>query len=207
MTVNIGYDFEFLEHEVLTHGADGRPRKVMTIEPISIGLKVYRGGPSYYAVFRDAPWAEISRSPFLMEHVVPKLPRLRGQFEFDVDASAQLIDPSHPDVKPHRQIAAEVSAFLLDAFNESPRLELWADYCAFDHVSLAWLWGTMIDLPSHVPMRTNDLMQLAASCGVAEQHLPHQDPRTVHHSGHDAAHGEVVFNHIFDTLNQKAESK
>lgn len=39
-------------------------------------------------------------------------------------------------------------------------MELWADYCAYDHVVLCWVFGLMIELPSYFPMYTNDLEQL-----------------------------------------------
>ena len=52
---------------------------------------------------------------------------------------------AHPDfgcVKSHDLIAAEVREFILAV----PEPELWADYCAYDHVALCQLYGRMIDL-------------------------------------------------------------
>lgn len=197
--VDVFYDFEFLEHEV-TLWSEDQSRKVMTIEPISIGIKVRRG-PSYYAVFRDAPWADVARSPFLMEQVVPKLPQFSSQQLLDAAPGNWLFDLGHRDVKPREQIAVEVSSLLLAAYRSAPafafpHLRLWADYGAFDHVSLAWLWGPMKDLPPHVPMFTNDLQQYADSVGVAESEFPKQDPATAHHAGYDAAHDEIVFDFL-----------
>jgi hypothetical protein len=199
VTVNIGYDFEFLEHEVTTRtsAAGNSERQVMTIEPISIGMSA-PWGDSYYAVFRDAPWFEISRSAFLMEHVVPKLPPLRA-----INSGDWLIDLDHPDVKTRDQIASEVYEFLRGALRHAPaftfpRLSLWADYGAFDHVSLAWLWGTMMQLPPDVPMFTHDLMQYADDLGVSESAFPAQNPATLHHAGHDSAHNLVVLDFLKD---------
>lgn len=42
-------------------------------------------------------------------------------------------------------------------------VQLWADYCAYDHVVFAWIFGRMMDLPSYMPMYTNDLQQLSDS--------------------------------------------
>jgi hypothetical protein len=38
-------------------------------------------------------------------------------------------------------------------------VELWADYAAYDHVVLAQLFGTMMNLPAHIPMWTHDFQQ------------------------------------------------
>jgi hypothetical protein len=73
-------------------------------------------------------------------------------------------DKGHCDyasVKPRSVIADEVSDFI----RRYPGTELWADYCAYDHVVLCQLWGTMMNLPEGVPMWTNDLRQVAARCG------------------------------------------
>lgn len=123
-----------------------------TIDLISIGM-VAEDGREYYAVVADAPWKRIREHEWLMANVVPYLPR----------------DPESPQAKLRKDIAREVAEFLL-AGDGKP--ELWAYYGAYDHVVLCQLFGAMIDLPSGVPMWTNDLKQEAARLGNPE--LPKQ---------------------------------
>jgi hypothetical protein len=134
----ICYDTEFLE--------DGK-----TIDLLSIGM-VRDDGAEYYAVVDDGRL--ISRAyehEWLAANVLPSLPvKLTGLgawWEWD---------KSHPDfgfVKSREAIAAEVREFILAV----PVPELWADYCAYDHVALCQLFGRMIDLPEGIPMFTHDL--------------------------------------------------
>ncbi|WP_032380972.1 3'-5' exoribonuclease domain-containing protein [Rhodococcoides fascians] len=159
------YDTEFLE--------DGR-----TIELISIGI-VAEDGREYYAENLDADYDRINRHQWLADNVVPQL-----------------------DLKqygtPKYWIAQEVQLFLAPLAEistpEGPRIhvrggpELWAWYGAYDHIALAQLFGTMLDLPDFVPMWTNDLRQ--------EQHrlgnpvLPKQ-PAGLHNALADARHLKV----------------
>lgn len=104
-----------------------------TIDLISIGI-VAEDGREYYAVNEDANWARIRKHPWLMENVFPQL-------------------PFSGDWKPKTQIRDEVAAFLL---HDGPP-ELWAWFSAYDHVALAQLFGTMMDLPEGIPMYTHDL--------------------------------------------------
>lgn len=201
MPTNVFYNFEYIEHQVSIQTED-RVRRVMTIEPISVGFKI-KGGESYYAVFRDAPWFEIAQTPWLMEHVVPKLPQFTNQNMLDAAPGNWLIDMNHPDVKPRGQIAVEVAAFLMEAGKRSKRfafpfVRLWANYSAFDHVCLTRLWGRRIDVPDHVPPRTYDLLQLAEQVGRPDSTFPQQDPTTRHHAESDARHCEVVFDSLMD---------
>lgn len=107
-----------------------------TIDLISIGI-VAEDGREYYAVNRSADWLRIKRHSWLMDNVVQHLPN-SGTW------------------KPKRQIAQEVKDFLL----ASTPPELWAWFCAYDHVVLAQLFGPMIDLPEGIPMYTHDLRAL-----------------------------------------------
>ncbi len=104
-----------------------------TIDLISIGI-VAEDGREYYAVSEDMPVDRIRKHEWLMKNVFPHL-------------------PFSGDWKPKEQIAAEVKEFLL----ASTAPELWAWYCAYDHVVLAQLFGPMIDLPEGIPMYTHDL--------------------------------------------------
>lgn len=164
------YDTEFLE--------DGR-----TIDLISIGI-VAEDGREYYAVNDEATSGRlerrIRRHDWLMANVVPSLPKPYGDWNNHMPKS-WLFDYNSPLVKPYTRIADEVREFLLGA--DSP--ELWADYGAYDHVALCWLWGPMIELPSGLPMFTNDIQQEARRLGVTD--LPQQD-EGLHNALADARH-------------------
>lgn len=167
------YDTEFLE--------DGS-----TIELISIGI-VADDGREYYAVNRDAPWKRIAKNEWLVENVVPPLPKLHGDARLHRGRKGPLgiVDWHHPDFKSKSQIADEVGAFLLAG--DSPP-ELWAYYAAYDHVALAQLFGRMLDLPDGVPMYTHDLMQELDRVGAVPPaqesglHNALADARWVHRS-------------------------
>jgi hypothetical protein len=155
--VRYWYDTEFLE--------DGR-----TIDLISIGI-VAEDGREYYAANSDMPDDRIRQHVWLRDNVWPHLPlrghkeglrTVNGRVEVHLAELGQL-DTSDTAVKPRWVIANEVRDFLLTAGPAGPEVqpELWAWYCAYDHVVLAQLWGPMIRLPKGIPMWTNDLRSLA----------------------------------------------
>src|SRR5690606_35101455 len=130
----IDYDLEFLE--------DSR-----TIELISIGM-VCDDGREYYAVNRDMPVRKIRKHKWLMENVVPGLPKGHGDMRNSM-SKRWLFHYGDHRVKRRERIADEVMDFIRAA---GPDVKLWANYGAYDHVCLAHLWGRMIDLPEGVPM-------------------------------------------------------
>jgi len=140
------YDTEFLE--------DGK-----TIELISIGI-VCEDGREYYAVNVEAPWRRVTEHEWLTANVVPHLPRAYQDLP-DCLTGRWGIDFGHPDFKSRDLISAEIEAFL------TGDVELWADYCAYDHVVLAQMWGPMVGLPDNIPMHTNDIQTFAAMNGVS----------------------------------------
>jgi hypothetical protein len=150
------YDTEFIE--------DG-----LTIDLISIGI-VAEDGREYYAVNRDAPWKRIAKHGWLMENVVPTLPRLHGDerlHRWILSRAGRrhnpcMLDFAHPHMRDRQRIAREVTDFILPprtVGSKASDVELWADYCAYDHVVLCQLFGTMMDLPEGMPMWTHDLEQ------------------------------------------------
>lgn len=152
------YDTEFLE--------DGEG-----IGLISVGI-VAEDGREYYAVNQDFPLVEVLVSEWLTQNVVPSLPIRISHRDIEGRPNQLDWDQTHPDfeaVKRHKVIAEEVRGFLLAAGTP----ELWADYGAYDHVVLCWLWGSMMDLPAGIPMYTNDIQQEAHRLGVVD--LPQQD--------------------------------
>jgi hypothetical protein len=146
------YDTEFLERG---------PEHPISF--ISIGM-VADDGRELYAIDWDAPLEAIRQHDWLMENVVPSLP-LRLVESPGLRRTMLAWDVKHPDwprVMPRKMIAMAVAEFL-NAGEEAA--ELWGWYSAYDHVALAQLFGTMVDLPPCVPMWTNDLRQEAARVG------------------------------------------
>lgn len=180
------YDSEFLE--------DGS-----TIELISLAVAA-EDGREYYAINGDfrwnrvasrrwyAPWKWDVHQQWLLDNVVPSLPKIHGDARNQVgNGPLALLDRWDSRVKPHAVIAREVRDFILGdpSDDQLPYVELWADYGAYDHVVLCQLWGRMIDLPEGMPMWTHDLQQLrAAKPDVA---LP-PDPNDAHNALADARH-------------------
>lgn len=181
--MKIYYDTEFLE--------DGR-----TIDLISIGMCT-EDGRSYYAVSTDLPLRRIRRHTWLMENVVPGLPQVSGDARNRHAAgdALDLLDWGSPDIKRTRFIRDEVRRFIAD----TPDPELWAYYAAYDHVVLAQLYGPMSDLPTEIPMWTNDLQQEARRLGVTE--LPAQTDG--HHNAlADARHNMAVGRYLEQVANR-----
>jgi hypothetical protein len=154
------YDCEFLE--------DGS-----TIELVSIGI-VCEDGCEYYAVSSEFDQNRIKADEWLVGNVWRYLPREHdedgvsqwGKLHPDLDN--EWIDLDDRDVKPRAVIAREVAEFILGpkpddqtwpAVRADP-IQLWADYCAYDHVALAQLYGKMLDLPPGMPMWTHDIQTL-----------------------------------------------
>jgi hypothetical protein len=141
-----------------------------TIDFISIGI-VREDGKEYYAVNLDADWDRVKAHPWLMENVVSQLP-----------------DLSRPEWKSKAKIRDEVAAFLLQ---DGPP-ELWAWFASYDHVVLAQLFGTMMDLPTGIPMYTHDLRSYVDWARVRS--LPNQ-AEGVHDALQDARHLKRMHDH------------
>jgi hypothetical protein len=164
------YDTEFLE--------DGQ-----TIELISIGI-VCQDGREYYAINRDAPWQRIQKDEWLMKNVMPSL----NVFTLEGSFNRYLTTPKE-------DIADQVNYFLTKW--STSNVELWADYAAYDHVALCQLWGRMIDLPTGIPMFTNDIQQEAARLGI-DRGLPDVPNAQGYPSGVMPTFGAVKHNALYD---------
>lgn len=171
--MDLFYDLEFLD--------DGRH-----IDLISIGM-VCDDGREYYAVNRDMPVRKIRKHKWLMENVVPSLPKGQGDRRNHMPKS-WLFDYANPVVKRRERIADDVADFIRAA---GPDVQLWANYGAYDHVCLAQLWGRMIDLPDGVPMWTADIQQERARLGLRWDELPQQEA-SEHNALADARHNQTV---------------
>jgi hypothetical protein len=145
----------------------------VTINFISIGI-VREDGVTYYAVNADADWDRIHENSWLMANVVQQL-------------------PPKATWKPKTVIADEVRAFLLG----SSRPELWAWFASYDHVVLSQLFGRMLDLPTGIPMFTNDLRSLIDLAGIRK--LPEQTVGN-HDALEDAKHLKVRFDYVAEQM-------
>ena len=167
--IKIFYDTEFVED---SYG----------IEPLSIGMAA-QGDDGHHLgelyLVRDLTRdlnpilrARAERNPFLVEHVLP-----------EVEAANNAGRST-----PISEIPGLVSGFIADAVTQAifnggmapraPRrrdVSLWAYYAAYDHVVLARLFGSMAQLPGHIPMYTHDLMQEMDRRGVRRDQLPAND--------------------------------
>lgn len=130
------YDWEFEE--------DGR-----TIVPISLGMvsednrELYIVNNSY---FRRWGAGLVDPSQWLIINVLNKItPEDRNAYGYNLHEFPEL-----------------VLNFISDSGKYSKRndIELWGHYAAYDHVCLAQLWGSMVNLPEPIPMFTNDDMTI-----------------------------------------------
>jgi len=127
-----------------------RPNKM---DLISIGI-VAEDGREYYAINKDADLGWIAnRNPWLKDNVIE-----------------QLYDDPHESWKPTSQIRRELKEFFSPHDDD---IELWAYYCAYDHVALMWIFGPMIDKPDHLPMYTHDIKVEAKRLNI-DTKLPRQ---------------------------------
>ena len=147
---------------------DGR-----TIELISIGV-VAEDGREYYAVSTEFP-AERAGT-WVRTHVLPKLP-----------------PPSSQQWRSRRQIRADLEEFF--RVDDDDRIELWAWVAAYDHVVLCQLWGSMPELPAHIPRFTRELRQFWEDRGSPP--LPAK-PKDSHDALVDARHNLARFRLIAD---------
>ncbi len=141
---------------------------------------VREDGREYYAVSSEFDEERALEHPWLPENVLVHLPYTDGGVRLDL---------AHPDVKSRAQIRQEISEFLHCA-----HVELWAYYSAYDHVALAQLFGTMMDLPKHVPMRTKDLADMIDRHN-AWNLMPRQEG-TQHNALDDARHVKVCYDFL-----------
>jgi hypothetical protein len=181
----IYYDTEFLETG-------------SSIDLISIGLVAETGEELYCVVADDDLMDRIARHPWLNKHVMPSLPVTINYDRFHIDGhgdhpvSSWKWDLDHadwPDVLPRSVIADKVRQFI----RSFPDPQLWAWYGAYDHVALCWLWGRMIDLPTGIPMWTNDIQQEAQRLG--DPRMPEQ-PAGEHNALEDARFNLVRHQHL-----------
>ena len=135
----------FLDTEFIEDG--------LTIDLISIGV-VTEAGEEFYAVSTEA--ALHRASPWVREHVLPKLPPYGSEAWMTREA-----------------IQARLYAFVDRAtcvrkdgnYSHHEVPEFWADHADYDWVALCQLFGTMMQLPNRWPKFCLDLKQLSVMKG------------------------------------------
>jgi hypothetical protein len=171
--VKVYHDWEFYE--------DGK-----RIYPLAVAM-CDESGRELYAVFEDIQhgklYDKIVKHHWLMNNVVPHLPLARKP-----DGESSWITlPSPPNVWPSargsfdldqasnrimskRMVRNAVRDFILGGRTEE--VELWGWYSAYDHVCMAQLFGTMMELPEGFPMLTRDLKQRQDRFQLPDEQLP-----------------------------------
>jgi hypothetical protein len=178
-TMKVWYDTEFWER------GPSHP-----IDLISIGM-IREDGEELYLINGDAPISEIAEQhPWLRDNVLRQLPLRLDPTGVAWTAKWDLDHPAAPAIWARDALADQVRRFLLDRLGP---LELWAWYGAYDHVVLAQLFGRMIDLPTGIPMWTNDLRQEVHRLGNPQ--MPEQ-PSGLHNALEDARHLRVMHEHL-----------
>lgn len=79
----------------------------------------------------------------------------------------------------------EIRDAILAFVDDDPQPEFWAYFASYDWVVFCWLFGRMVDLPSHFPMFCRDFKQTMADHGILRHELPKQ-PEDCHNALADA---------------------
>lgn len=109
----------------------------------------------------------------------------------------------HPN---YFQSCENIKGMLLDYLKptrEDP-VELWAWYADYDHVTLCWILGKMIDLPSGMPRWTRDIKQLAWHLGIDV--IPNELAKSetlIHNAKGDALWNRKIFKYLKTLAEQK----
>jgi hypothetical protein len=146
-----------------------------TIDLISIALAA-EDGREYYACSLEA---ELNRvSPWLREHVLPKLPpysdrawRTRRQIAEDIVIFTGGPSTPLPDSCFLVGDRADPLPTWYPTKDDDTKISFWGYYADYDWVVLCQLYGTMILLPSQFPKYCRDLKQLSVDVG-SPKHPP-----------------------------------
>lgn len=132
---------------------------------LSIGL-AHQDGSTYYAESSetDHALADDLEDTFLQDHVFPKL----GMW----------------NLKPHVQIASEITFFVNHHNRSDIKPEFWAWYASYDWYLLCRLFGGMLKMPDGWPQYVNDLKPLVKRYGNFE--IPKNEAQYEHNALDDA---------------------
>lgn len=171
--MRVFYDFELIER------GSGVP-----IQPVSAGF-VAEDGRELYVINAEC-LSNVMRHPWTSVNLVPSLPIQKDIGGFNFIVQWDMEHEHYQYVMALDTLAAQVRDFL----QETPKLELWAYYGAYDHVALAQLFGDMSELPFGIPMWTHELMQVIETRPHVQ--LPSK-PSVEHHALIDARWNRDAF--------------
>jgi len=136
------------------------------LELISIAL-VAEDGRELYLGNRNANVEYYAhQNPWLAENVIPHLP------PFQENGSDPFWRPPHEITEKILDLTTEKKD---GSATELIEPEFWGYFADYDWVLFCWLFGRMVDLPSHFPKFCRDLKQLAWHLNIPRRHFPPQD--------------------------------
>jgi hypothetical protein len=142
------------------------------------GRELYRINPESLSNVSKHAWLSVNVGPYLPIKAQP------GILSWD---------ETHPE---YLYVSMSLDGLIDDVrvfIQETPDVELWSYYGAYDHVVLCQLFGSMAELPAGVPMFTHDVQQLIEM--RPDVTLP-AEPWKIHHALDDARWTRDAFNAI-----------
>jgi hypothetical protein len=142
---------------------------------ISIGM-IREDGAKLYIINGEADLRLIYANDWLRENVLQHLPINQHKTGW--------WNVNHPDYQAVIFDEVERADAVHKFLTEHGKPELWAWYGSYDHVILAQMFGTMVDMPPDVPKYTNDLRQEVHRLG--NPRIPTQKSESEHNALADA---------------------
>lgn len=142
------------------------------IHLLSIGI-VADDGRELYLENGDFDWLMVPKDHWIQENVRPWLYR-----------------DDYAHVNTRGRIAQKVADFITSTQDN----ELFGYYSAYDHVVLAQLFGSMVDMPDGIPWYTNDLNSDLVRYGMESHRIPQDGVQ--HHALSDARWNRKVWSTI-----------
>lgn len=178
------YDTEFLE--------DGK-----TIDLLSFGMVCDTSTNEFYHVNRDADWKAAFDHDWIRSNVLDSIAHevhvpSRSDREAGRKIEIELTEP-YPVAITKKSMAQELVNYVETNLPENSVPEFWAYYGSYDHVAMAQIFGTMMELPAFFPMYTMDIKQLMVMKGVSSTPIVQESE---HNALDDARHNLAVFRYL-----------
>jgi len=125
--------------------------------PVSIAL-VSENGREYYAEFTD--YDKLQVDDFIAQMVIKNLTLDEYVFERDYDPNAKSVL-----VKGDSDLIRQTLEKWLEQFKDDG-VEIWGDVPTYDWVLFASIFGSALDIPSHVYYIPLDISTVMRTCGV-----------------------------------------
>lgn len=178
------YDTEFLE--------DGR-----TIDLLSFGMVCETSSNEFYHVNADADWKRAFEHDWIRQNVMNTIRHevfvpSKADREAGAKIEVELTEP-YPVAISKKSLAQSLVNYVETNLPENHIPQFWAYYGSYDHVAMAQIYGTMMELPAFFPMFTMDIKQLMIMKGVNSNPVPQEN---VHNALDDARHNLAVFRYL-----------